>query len=201
MNSFYTKYLKKLIDITISLISLILLSPLLLLVSILIRIDSKGPAFFKQQRLGKSQVPFLLYKFRTMSHKTRNVHRQIFDGDSEVTRLGSFLRRTKIDELPQLVNVFLGNMSIVGPRPCLPEAKAKFGKFSKNRFEVKPGLSSLAAVKGSIYLTWEQKGIYDYLYVKNESLQLDLWIIYSTLKVVLKGEKKMFGNQNLKRNK
>jgi len=92
-------------------------------------------------------------------------------------------------------------MSIVGPRPCLPEAKAKFGKFSKNRFEVKPGLSSLAAVKGSIYLTWEQKGIYDYLYVKNESLQLDLWIIYSTLKVVLKGEKKMFGNQNLKRNK
>lgn len=197
----YKKYFKRLIDVCFSITSLFILSPLFLLVVILIRIDSKGPAFFNQFRIGKDQIRFKLYKFRTMTHKMRDTHYQIFEGDSEVTKIGSFLRRTKIDELPQILNVLLGSMSIVGPRPCLPELKDKFGKFANYRLSVKPGLTSLAAIKGSIYLTWDQKGTYDYIYIKKESLSLDLMILFETIKVVILGEKKIFNSLNTAKNR
>lgn len=185
--------MKRLIDLIFATIALIFISPLLVMVSLIIKLDSSGPIFYRQQRLGKNEKAFLLLKFRTMTHKARLVHRQIYEGDSEVTRIGAFLRRAKIDELPQLLNVIVGNMSIVGPRPCLPEAKSKFGKYAEIRFKVRPGLTSLAAVKGSIYLTWPQKGIYDYLYVKNESALLDLYILCKTLKIIFFGEQRIFG--------
>ena len=189
---FYSCCVKRILDFVIAFIALLLLFPFLLFIALLIKIDSNGPALYKQKRLGLDQNIFILFKFRSMSHKDRKEHRQIFSGDTEVTKIGNLIRRTKIDELPQLINVLLGEMSVVGPRPCLPSVKDKFGKFANYRFQVKPGLTSLAAVKGSVYLNWEQKGIYDYLYVRKISFFLDIFIIYKTFKVVLFGEKRMF---------
>ncbi|OFY51430.1 MAG: sugar transferase [Bacteroidetes bacterium GWF2_41_31] len=191
----YSKFLKPLFDWVIAFISLITLLPFLLLVGLLLKIESKGPVFFLQRRLGKNESSFLLYKFRTMIHRERTIHHQIFENDPEVTRIGHFLRKLKIDELPQLINVLKGEMSVVGPRPCLPEIKDKFGEYSNYRFHVKPGLTSLAAVNGSIYLTWEQKGYYDYIYTKNISFIFDWKIIIKTIKVIFVGEKKLFAEK------
>lgn len=193
----YIYFTKRILDVLIASIVLLILFPLLLLIGIGIKLDSRGPVLFKQARLGQNEKMFVLFKFRSMTHKNRIEHRQIFSGDIEVTKVGSFLRRTKMDELPQLFNVLLGQMSIVGPRPCLPEIKSKFGKFAKHRFSVKPGLTSLAAIKGSVYLTWDQKGIYDYIYVRRASFFVDLFIIVETIKVIFMGEKRMFSkNKN-----
>ena len=190
----YQNFVKRIFDFILSTISLLILSPFLFIISVLIKIDSNGPVFYMQDRLGVNENLFKLFKFRTMTHKQRNTHRQVFHGDPEVTRVGAILRRLKIDELPQLINVFLGDMSIVGPRPCLPSIKEKFGKYAVHRFKVKPGLSSLSAIKGSIYLSWEQKGYWDMYYIENLSLKMDLLIILRTFKVILIGEQKLFAN-------
>ena len=195
MLKFYSLYFKRILDFGFAFTAFILLSPLLLFIALLIKLDSKGPVLYKQKRLGKDQKVFIIFKFRSMSHKDRKEHRQIFSGDAEVTKIGNLIRRTKMDELPQLINVLLGEMSVVGPRPCLPSVKDKFGKFANRRFQVKPGLTSLAAVKGSVYLDWEQKGIYDYIYVQKVSFLLDVFIICETIKVVLLGETRLFANQ------
>ncbi len=192
--SLYKSVFKRLFDIFLAIISLILLFPFLLIVSILIKIDTKGPILYIQKRLGKNESLFDLYKFRSMTDKHRENHRQIFEGDVEVTRAGRFLRRTKLDELPQLMNVIFGEMSIIGPRPCLVSTKESFGKYAEKRFDVKPGISSLAATKGSIYLSWEEKGYWDEYYVNNVSFKLDALIIFKTINVVIFGEKKMFKN-------
>lgn len=192
----YVNFIKPVFDFIISAVALVVLSPVFLLVSILIKLDSKGPVFFKQERLGRKEKLFMLYKFRSMTNRDHSAdNRQVFEGDPEVTRVGHFIRRTKIDELPQLWNVFIGDMSIIGPRPCLPKIKPLFGDKADARFGVKPGLSSLAAIKGSIYLTWEQKGYWDAYYVENISFYLDILIVISTLKVLVVGEKKMFNNK------
>lgn len=183
---------KRIIDFLLSLLAIILLSPILIIVAIFIKIDSRGPIFYKQTRFGKNKKKFILLKFRSMTHKQRTNHQQILKGNSEVTKIGRVMRRTKIDELPQLFNVLRGEMSIVGPRPCLPEMENRFGKYSSLRFDAKPGLTSYAAIKGSIYLSWEQKGIYDYIYIKNISLVLDCLIIIETFKVMTIGEEKLF---------
>ena len=192
----YALFLKGFLDFIVAFTTIVLLSPFLLFIAMMIKLDSKGPVLYKQERLGKNQKTFILLKFRSMTNKVRNEHRQIFLGDKEVTKVGELLRRTKTDELPQLINVLLGDMSVVGPRPCLPTVKDKFGKYANYRFQVLPGLTSLAAVKGSIYLNWEQKGIYDYLYVRKLSFNIDIFIIYQTIKVILLGEKRLFTTNN-----
>jgi len=188
----YKYFLKRFIDIILSGFSLVILFPLFIIVVILIKVDSSGPIFYTQNRLGKKGRLFLLYKFRSMTNKKRTSHKQVFAGDPEVTKVGNVLRRLKIDELPQLMNVLWGDMSIVGPRPCLPEVKVKFGEYADKRLDVKPGLSSLAAIKGSIYLSWEEKGYWDVYYTDNYSLSLDIKIILNTFKVIVLGEKKLF---------
>ena len=188
----YKYFLKEIIDIFFSTLLLILFFPLFILIGVLIKIDSKGPVFFKQIRLGKDEKLFKLFKFRSMTDKDHDNNGQIFSNDIEITKVGLILRRFKIDELPQLLNVVKGDMSIIGPRPCLPRIKNKFGKYANNRFKVKPGLTSLAAVKGSIFLSWEEKGYYDSLYVKNLSFLLDLRIVLNTIRVLIIGEKKLF---------
>jgi undecaprenyl phosphate N,N'-diacetylbacillosamine 1-phosphate transferase len=197
MSRIYQDYAKTIIDKLLSFtFLLLLLLPFFLFIGIMIKLDSRGPIFFMQKRLGKDEKVFKIYKFRTMTDKHREMISQVFNGDPEVTNVGHFLRRTKLDELPQILNVLLGEMSFVGPRPCVPSIRSKFDQNSCYRFTVKPGLTSLAATKGSVYLTWPEKWRYDRLYVENLSLLADLKIMVNTVKIVLYGEKKLFENGN-----
>ncbi|MCG9881755.1 MAG: sugar transferase [Bacteroidia bacterium] len=180
--------MKRLVDIIISSFALIILFFPFLITSLLIMIDSEGPVFFMQERLGIGKKKFKVFKFRTMTHKDRTI-KQVFKNDPEVTKLGKYLRRFKIDELPQIINVFKGDMSIVGPRPCVEFVAEKYS-LCKERFMDKPGLSSLAGVSGSIFLNWEEKDYYDKYYYYNKSIFLDFKIIILTFLVVIFGEEK-----------
>lgn len=182
--------MKRLFDFILSLLSLLILSPLLLISGLLVSLTSKGPVFFKQGRLGKNGNVFKLYKFRTMTHKKRESKEQVFGSNPEVTFVGKFLRRLKIDELPQLINVLKGDMSFVGPRPCLPELKEEFDENGKLRLKVRPGLSGLAQINGNIYLSWPERWKYDAEYVMHQSFILDLKIIFKTFLIVIFGEDK-----------
>jgi lipopolysaccharide/colanic/teichoic acid biosynthesis glycosyltransferase len=190
----YKFFFKRIIDVLVSIFFLLIIIPLFLFVIILIKIDSKGPIFYCQDRLGINGNIFRLFKFRTMSHKIRQNHTQTYEGDPEITRIGSVLRRLKIDELPQLINILLGNMSLVGPRPCLPELLVKFNDDAYSRLKVKPGLTGLAQINGNIYLSWEERWIYDKKYVENISFLLDLKILCRTFLIIIFGEKKFKNN-------
>ena len=181
--------MKRCFDFLISIFLLVLLSPLFIITAVLIKLTSKGPLFFRQQRVGKNGKLFSVYKFRTMIDKVRSFDKQTFIGDVEVTAVGKIIRRLKIDELPQLLNVVKGDMSLIGPRPCLPALIKDFNESGKKRLLVRPGLTGLAQVNGNIYLTWEQRWEFDRNYVENQSLALDLKIISKTVLIVLFGEK------------
>lgn len=197
----YIKFFKPILDFILSLFAVIILSPIFLITALCIKIDSKGPVLFKQKRLGKDEKEFVLYKFRSMTDKDRSkTEHQVFEGDPEITKVGRFIRRTKIDELPQLLNILKGEMAIIGPRSCLPKVRSYFGQYSDIRFKVKPGLSSLAALHGSIFLSWEEKGYWDKYYVEHISFITDIKVIVGTIKVLLIGEEKLF-NSNRNGNK
>lgn len=181
--------MKRCFDFLVSIFLLVILSPLLIITAILIKLTSKGPLFFKQQRVGKDGKLFSVYKFRTMIDKVRSFDKQTLKGDAEVTTIGGIIRRLKIDELPQLINVVKGDMSLIGPRPCLPALIKDFNESGKKRLLVRPGLTGLAQVNGNIYLTWEQRWEFDRKYVENQSLALDLKIVSKTILIVLLGEK------------
>ena len=195
--SLYSNFFKPVGDKIVAFILLVLLFPIFILVSILILIDSKGPVFFLQERLGKDGMVFKLIKFRSMTHRERSYTKQTLISDPEVTNVGVLIRRLKIDELPQLINVLIGQMSIVGPRPSLPNLREKFNEDADYRIQVKPGVTNLAAVNGSIYLTWPERWVYDRYYVENLTFGLDLFIIMKTILVVFLGEKFFYkGNGN-----
>jgi lipopolysaccharide/colanic/teichoic acid biosynthesis glycosyltransferase len=177
-------------DIVLSLIGLFFLFPLFLVVSLFILAGDGAPLFYVQDRVGKDELIFRLLKFRSMTNKKRLSHDQIFCHSSEVTKVGGFIRRYKIDELPQLFNVVMGDLSIVGPRPCLPETALDFGDKSIIRHSVKPGLSGLSQINGNIYLTWEERLKYDLEYVATMSLWLDIKIILITIYLIFVGEEK-----------
>lgn len=183
-------FFKRIFDLVFSSIVLLLVSPILIVSIILIKVTSKGPIFFFQERLGLDKKVFKVYKLRTMTHKNRDVHQKIVAGNPEVTKVGHYLRRFKVDELPQFINVFIGDMTIVGPRPCLTNIDHLFNEDTPYRFKVKPGVTSLAGVRGSIYLTWPEKWYYDKVYVENANFLLDMRIIIKTILVVFIGEKK-----------
>ncbi|MEZ7206966.1 sugar transferase [Pseudoalteromonas sp. DY56-GL79] len=180
--------MKRLFDICITSLVLLALLPLLVIVAILIKATSHGPIFFLQARLGKHGQVFNIYKFRTMTDAKRDFNVQVTQGNSEVTMVGNVIRRLKIDELPQLFNVLKGDMSIVGPRPCLPALQSEFNEDGKKRLLVRPGLTGLAQVNGNIHLTWEQRWAFDSQYVSNQTLYLDVKIILRTVMVVLFGD-------------
>ena len=186
----YQKTFKRLLDIILTFPVLIVVAPFFLLIAGLIKIDSSGPVFFPQHRLGKDAAIFKMYKFRTMTDRKRTVDHEILNGDSEVTQVGKYLRRFKIDELPQLINVLIGDLSIVGPRPCMPELQNKFDENGKTRIKIRPGLTGLSQINGNIYLEWTDRWKYDKYYVENVSLCLDLEIIFKTFLVIFKGEDK-----------
>lgn len=183
-------YVKRLLDVIISLAGLILLSPLFLIISLLIRLDSKGPVFFEQERLGYNGEVFTMYKFRTMVDGAPNMGSGLFTNemDPRITKLGRLLRKTSLDELPQLINVLWGDMSLVGPRPPVPCHPYRYEDYSdeqKLRFTVLPGITGYAQVKGRNKIDWDQRIQLDVQYVENQSLLLDLKIIANTVCNVL----------------
>ncbi len=184
----YARYGKRLLDLLSAAVLLVLLSPALALIALLIPLESPGPALFRQERLGWRGRVFRIYKFRTMTHAARVPGHEIFGQDPDVTRLGRWLRRLKLDELPQLWNVLFGTMSLVGPRPALPQQLAEYDAAARRRLDVRPGLTGLAQVAGNIYLTWPERWAYDAQYVERLSFGLDLWILWRTLFVVVWGE-------------
>ena len=186
----YLKF-KRLFDFFISFAILLLLFPLFIIVAVLIKLDSKGPIFYLQSRVGENGRVFRIYKLRTMTNKERDPNvKQTYLQDPDITRIGGLLRRFKIDELPQIWNVFIGDMSLVGPRPALPSLYEKFGEIAKKRCEVRPGMTGWAQVNGNIYLPWEERLCLDREYVDRMSLMLDLRILVKTVAIVLFGEEK-----------
>jgi undecaprenyl phosphate N,N'-diacetylbacillosamine 1-phosphate transferase len=179
---------KRFLDIGLSFLSLVLLAPVLLLSALLIRLTSRGHVFFTQDRVGINGQIFKLLKFRTMIDRVRDPAQQVLADHSEITAVGRILRRTKIDELPQLINILAGDMSIVGPRPCLPETADTMPAWARRRFDVAPGLTGLAQVNGNVYLSWEDRWKYDLSYVDTCSLWLDLAIMGRTFLVLVLGE-------------
>lgn len=179
--------IKRLLDISISLIGLIVFFPSFLLILILIKLESKGSTFFKQARPGKNAKIFYLYKFRTMKD-LRDENGNFLPDEKRLTKFGKFLRRFSLDELPELWNVLKGDMSLVGPRPLLFEYLDRYTPEQVRRHEVKPGITGWAQVNGRNAITWEEKFKYDVWYVDNWSLWLDIKIIFMTLVKVLKGE-------------
>jgi exopolysaccharide biosynthesis polyprenyl glycosylphosphotransferase len=185
---------KRAIDVLVSGISIVILSPLFLITAALIKITMPGPVFFRQQRLGKSMKRFTVFKFRTMvvgadarKKKLRNEVKGLFKmkDDPRITPLGRFLRRTCIDELPQLFNIFMGDMSIVGPRPHLKSELEHFCGWRKARFLVKPGLTGLWQVNGRHELNFDKAVLYDIYYVKHMSFLLDVEIILKTIPAIV----------------
>ena len=170
--------------------ALLLLSPLLITVAILIRLDSRGPALFKQIRVGRYDRPFQLYKFRTMSEGSDpvGVGTVVEREDPRVTRIGLWLRRFSIDEIPNLMNVVRGEMRIVGPRPTIPSQVALFSDRQRRRHDVRPGLTGWAQINGRVGLEWGERIELDIYYVENRSLLLDLKIIFRTVWLVLSGK-------------
>jgi lipopolysaccharide/colanic/teichoic acid biosynthesis glycosyltransferase len=189
----YCKYYKRALDCILSLIAFLVLSPLLIVASILIKVGSEGPICFMQERPGKDQKIFKVYKFRTMvknAVKQQNVGVEVTGSDARITSFGKFLRRFKIDELAQLINILKGDMAIVGPRPTLPEYIEQYEEWELKRFDVRPGLTGLAQINGNIYLERQEKSTYDVKYIENISFVNDLKIILKTVAIVFLGEDK-----------
>ena len=181
---------KRLIDIVGSLCGIILLSPLFLIVAILIKLDSKGPVIFKQTRIGKDSKPFNIYKFRSMKVETPNLSTEEFKNASDfTTRVGKFIRKTSIDELPQLVNILKGDMSIVGPRPVI-EKEVRLLELRKECKvdSILPGITGLAQINGRDHVDDYQKVKYDFEYLVKRNLVLDIKIIINTILKVIKSE-------------
>lgn len=186
---------KRALDIALSGLGLTVLSPAMALAALAIKFDSPGPVFFLQQRAGRNGVPFDMVKFRSMRVATAEELAAVDLTDTSdqrdvarVTRLGSLLRRTKLDELPQLFNVLKGDMSLVGPRPTFPEQAALYDDRQRRRLDVRPGITGLAQVHGSAAIPWDERIEYDVYYVDHHHLMMDLIILIKTFGVVLMGE-------------
>ncbi len=181
----YAKYFKRVIDFTLSLIALIVLSPILLILVIVTTIAMKGNPFFTQQRPGKDEKIFKLIKFRTMTNE-RDENGDLLPDDVRLNKFGKFLRSTSLDELPELINILKGDMSIVGPRPLLVKYLPLYNDEQRRRHDVRPGLTGNAQANGRNALSWEDKFKLDIEYVDNLSFAFDVKIIFDTVKAVLK---------------
>ncbi len=183
----YAKYIKRILDFVLSLVALIVLSPVLLIVAILVRVKLGSPVIFKQQRPGKNEKIFTLYKFRTMTDK-KDENGNLLPDSERLTKFGKFLRSTSLDELPELVNILKGDMAIVGPRPLLVEYLPLYNEEQKHRHDVRPGLTGLAQVSGRNSITWEEKFNDDLEYIEKISILEDIKIIFTTIGKVFKRE-------------
>ena len=189
MRGFY-RAVKRFLDVTASFLGLVLLSPLMLAVSILIKIDNRGPVIFRQKRIGRNGKVFEIYKFRSMCVGAEKTGSGVYSGkgDARVTRIGKILRATSIDELPQLLNILKGEMSFVGPRPPLtyhPWKYEEYTDFQKRMFEVRPGITGWAQVNGRKDVEWHKRIELNVWYVDHMSLLLDIKIMFMTAFKVL----------------
>jgi len=203
-NYFYTKFMKRLIDLVLVILLLAILSPLFFIISILIKITSKGPVFYKSQVLGKDEKDFVWYKFRTMKiSQNPSVHNEFMfemikkkkkEGilkirkDKRITKIGKYIRKFSLDELPQLINILKGQMSLVGPRPCSSYEYSLYEEWHKKRFSVTPGITGLWQAFGRSSVSYDDMVIMDLYYIENMSFWLDLKIIFKTIPVVLFGK-------------
>lgn len=183
----YEKYFKRAIDILASLAALILLIPVLLILYLLVRINLGKPVFFKHQRPGKNEKIFTLYKFRSMTDE-RDSNGNLLPDEARLTKFGGLLRSSSLDELPELVNILKGDMSIVGPRPLVPYYLPFYNDREKHRHDVRPGLTGLAQVNGRNNITWEKRFEFDLNYIENITFLTDMKIILQTVRKVLKTE-------------
>lgn len=183
----YAKYIKRILDFTLSLVALIILMPLMIILWVLVRIKLGKPAIFKQQRPGKNEKIFTLYKFRTMTDE-KDENGNLLPDEKRLTKFGKFLRSTSLDELPELWNIVKGDMSIVGPRPQLVKDMVFMTEQQRKRHKVRQGLTGLAQINGRNNITWEQKINYDLEYINNVSFKNDCKIILKTIEKVFKRE-------------
>lgn len=183
----YKKYIKRFLDIVISLTALILLSPIMIIVAILVRIKLGSPVIFKQERPGKDEKIFKLYKFRSMSDK-KDENGKLLPDSERLTKFGKILRATSLDELPELVNILKGEMSLVGPRPLLVDYLELYDEKQKHRHDVRPGLTGLAQVNGRNSTTWKKRFEDDLEYIENITFINDLKIFLKTFVKVFKRE-------------
>ncbi|MDK0862108.1 sugar transferase [Clostridium perfringens] len=200
-NSRFYLFLKRFMDIFVSILGLILLSPILIVVSVLIKLDSKGPVFFSQKRVGLHGKTFNMYKFRSMVVNAEEIKDKLKEqnemsgpmfkmkNDPRITKIGKFIRKTSIDELPQLLNVLKGEMSLVGPRPSLPKEVKEFEPWMLERLEVKPGITCYWQVMGRNSIGFREWMELDVKYVHERCLSLDLKLIFKTFFV-------LFGDEN-----
>ena len=183
---FYEKFVKRFLDIFLSGMALIILSPILLVTSILVRVKLGSPVIFCQERPGKDEKIFKLHKFRSMSD-ARDENGELLPDEERLGRFGRWLRSTSADELPELFDIFCGKMSIVGPRPLLVKYLPLYTEEQHHRHDVRPGLTGLAQVKGRNNLTWEQKFAYDIQYISNGiTLKQDVSILLQTFLCVIR---------------
>ena len=182
--------MKRALDVVLSAAGLLLGGPVLLAAMIAIRLESPGHPIYRQRRIGRGGEPFDLLKLRTMVHgaEHQGAGMAVDEGDPRITRVGAFLRRTSLDELPNLVNVLRGEMSIVGPRPTIPVQVAQYTERQRGRLAVRPGITGWAQVNGRASLPWDERIELDLWYVEHRSLALDLRILARTLRILLRGE-------------
>lgn len=186
-NFFYKQFFKRFYDIVLSLLALLVLSPLLIIVSIISRVNLGKGVLFKQRRIGKGNKEFKLLKFRSMS-EARDENGVYLPDDQRITKFGNFIRKTSIDELPSLLNILKGDMSVIGPRPLPVRYLPRYTEEQKRRHEVRPGLSNPATTHGRNAQTWEDQFKRDVEYVDSVSMWTDIKSIFSTVIVVLKKE-------------
>ena len=179
------KYIKRSLDLITALFLVIILSPIMLIAAILIAVNRDGPILFKQERPGKDGKIFTVNKFRTMSTVLRDKNGNELSDFDRMTKIGNILRKTSIDELPQLFNIIKGEMSFIGPRPLLKEYLELYSPEQMRRHEVLPGISGWAQVNGRNTLTWEEKFAYDVYYVDHYSFKMDLKIFIKTIENVV----------------
>lgn len=183
----YNFFLKRVIDFSCAIMGLLLLSPLFIIATIGLYFANQGKPFFFQSRPGKEERIFKIIKFKTMNDKKDGTGKLLSDGE-RLTKIGTFVRKTSLDEIPQLLNIVKGDMSLIGPRPLLPEYLPLYDDVQKRRHEVKPGITGWAQVNGRNTISWQQKFEYDIWYVENLNFFLDIKILFLTVKKVFKSE-------------
>jgi lipopolysaccharide/colanic/teichoic acid biosynthesis glycosyltransferase len=183
----YKVYFKPLLDCVVSLLGIVVLSPIFLVTLISLFISNNGKVFFVQNRPGKNEKIFKIIKFRTMNNK-KDAHGNLLPDAERLTYLGKIVRKTSLDEIPQLINVLKGDMNLIGPRPLLPEYLSLYNERQKKRHTVKPGITGWAQINGRNAVEWNKKFEFDVWYIENLSFILDLQILFLTLKKVVKLE-------------
>lgn len=184
---FYEKYIKRALDIMLSGIAMILLSPVMLITAILVRVNLGSPVVFCQERPGKDEIIFKMHKFRTMTEE-RNENGELLPDEKRLTEFGKTLRSLSLDELPELWDIFRGKMSIVGPRPLLVEYLPLYSEEQHHRHDIKPGLTGWAQVNGRNLTSWEERFEHDIYYVNHVSFLMDVKIVFATVRCVFARE-------------